>query len=102
MWRWLTTRFSRRRVLLVMRLTDMLRVHPAMDTTHLCSKCGEPVGIYPSGQRVLQRYRRVEIVCNHCHELPITAYLAPGAEEESRQSIWRLRRTQKERQSERR
>lgn len=75
-----------RRTLLVMRLDDMIMVHPQMDTSHVCSMCGEQVGIYPSGQAILKQYRRVKICCDRCQPLPSKFMLAPGAREESGQS----------------
>lgn len=77
--------FKRRRVLLyVMNLEDMVRVHPAMDTAHVCMKCGQRVGIYPSGQAVLKKFgsKRVDVVCNRCGTPPVGSLLAPGAEQE--------------------
>lgn len=55
--------------LLVMRLRDMKRVHPQMRSEFSCSKCGEQVGIYPSGQSVIEAKGRenVEIVCDVCN-----------------------------------
>ena len=78
----------RPRILLVMHLDDMRRVHPQMDTSHVCAKCGGQVGIYPSGQQVLKAYRHVKIICNRCAD-GLTGTLAPGALAESLQSRWR-------------
>jgi hypothetical protein len=77
--------FGKRRVtLLAMRAADMVVVQPHMDTTHGCCRCHETVGLYPSGQRVLRRYRNIEIVCQHCMTdgERSDAKLAPGAEHE--------------------
>ena len=76
-------------MLLVMRLDDMLRVHPDQIES-ICSQCSQPVGIYPSGQTVLKKYgtEMVDIVCSHCYVLTKDAVLAPGAREESTQSVW--------------
>lgn len=52
--------------LIVMRLADMDRVHPRMDSSRSCARCGAPVGIYPSGQRALQRHPGITITCNRC------------------------------------
>lgn len=74
--------FRRRRyTLLVMRLADMMFVHPEMDDGHLCSICSEQVGIYPSGQAVIRRYgaKRVDIICSQCRPPGVTGVLAPGA-----------------------
>ncbi|MCA1452097.1 hypothetical protein I6F35_02570 [Bradyrhizobium sp. BRP22] len=65
--------------LIVMRLADMIRVHPDQITGR-CSKCGEEVGIYPSGQRVMQELPDVELVCQVCRPPEPDAMLAPGAE----------------------
>lgn len=77
--------------LVVMRLVDMHRVHPQMDRSHKCSKCGAPVGIYPSGQNVLRLQElgeaRVTIICNACTQPGPDTRLAPGAEKEPAQSI---------------
>jgi DNA-directed RNA polymerase subunit RPC12/RpoP len=70
-------------ILIVMRLADMHRVHPDQDTSRVCAECGEQVGIYPSGQRVLRDDPTTRIVCNRCGE-PVggIVILAPGAERE--------------------
>jgi hypothetical protein len=86
---WFKRLFEKERLLLCMRLEDMLRVHPHMDRDHVCAQCGERVGIYPSGQQVLKRYRRVKIMCQVCQPNPDSFSLAPGAAEEPSQSHWR-------------
>jgi hypothetical protein len=77
--------------LAVMRLADMTRVHPRQDNSRVCAKCGEQVGIYPSGQDVLRHCRDVRIVCVQClgHAFP-----TPGAEREPFESVpaWKGRR----------
>ena len=70
-----------------MRASDMLRVHPLTDFSHQCSKCKEPVGIYPSGQAVMAKHKTVVLVCNRCAD-PTGATLAPGALEEGKESMW--------------
>jgi hypothetical protein len=76
--------------LIVMRLKDMNVVHPKQDNSRVCSGCGKPVGIYPSGQAMLRRYPDTEIVCVVCSasrpEAEIVA-LAPDALEESAESV---------------
>jgi len=72
-------------ILLVMRLADMVRVHPKQITA-LCARCGNAVGIFPSGQQVLRECSNVEIVCQVCHPLEAGGVLAPGAEFEPFQS----------------
>lgn len=70
-----------------MRLADMKRVHPDQIAAQ-CSKCGETVGVYPSGQKVMQEVPDVELVCQVCKS-PTPAdvtMLAPGAELEPFQS----------------
>jgi hypothetical protein len=67
--------------LIVMRLADMTRVHPHQDESRVCSRCGERVGIYPSGQRALAAVPDLEIVCHVCCD-PGIGLLAPGAETE--------------------
>jgi hypothetical protein len=52
--------------LAAMRLVDMHRIHPSQDNSHVCSKCGERVGIYPTGQRVLKHNKGVKIICVVC------------------------------------
>lgn len=67
--------------LLVMRLADMTRVHPDQDDSRVCSECGQPVGIYPSGQAVIKQHPETVIVCNVCNDAdpPDVMILAPGA-----------------------
>jgi hypothetical protein len=48
------------------RLTDMTKMHPQQDDTHKCSKCGYPVGIYPSGQKALKKWPKIKIMCMPC------------------------------------
>jgi hypothetical protein len=52
--------------LIVMRLVDMHRIHPQQDNSHVCSRCGERVGVYPSGQAVLRERPSVVLVCVPC------------------------------------
>jgi hypothetical protein len=67
-------------LLICMRLADMKRVHPDQ-ITDKCTRCGETVGIYPSGQRVLNLLPgQIEIVCHVCRPEPDVTMLAPGAE----------------------
>lgn len=53
-------------VLVAMRLADMFRVHPAQDNSHVCSECGERVGIYPTGQKALRDHPGAKVVCVAC------------------------------------
>ena len=75
-------------VLIVMRLADMHRVHPRQDNSRTCPRCGERVGIYPSGQKALRRVRGLTIICEKCHATrPCDVLiLAPGAEAEPGES----------------
>jgi hypothetical protein len=75
--------------LVVMRLTDMHRVHPQQDNSRVCGTCGAQVGIYPSGQAILRERPATRIVCSHCyvparHDVEM---LAPGAEREPFESL---------------
>jgi hypothetical protein len=85
---WLARVFRRKqRILLVMRLDDMFVVHPSQIIA-ACSSCGAEVGVYPSGQRVLRRYRHAAIICSRCRMLgQDEAQLAPGAIDEVGQSV---------------
>jgi len=74
--------------LVVMRLAEMHRVHPKQDNSRVCTKCDERVGIYPSGQAMLRRYPAARIICSHCVEPVDLTALAPGAEDESFESVW--------------
>jgi hypothetical protein len=60
--------------LIVMRLQDMHRVHPKQIKGR-CSQCKAEVAIYPSGQKVMQDFPDVRVVCSHCRD--------PGAREEA-------------------
>ena len=71
-------------VLLCMRMDERKRVHP-QQITGTCSKCGATVGIYPSGQRVLQGNPDNVVVCNHCQKP--SGQLAPGAINEPFESV---------------
>ena len=57
--------------LLVMRLADMHRIHPNQDNSHVCSRCGHIVGIYPSGQDMIKIHPEVRIVCSVCADVSI-------------------------------
>jgi len=89
-WSWLRRIFGRREVTLqVARLADMILVHPQMDSSRVCLRCGEPVGIYPSGQAFIKMYPRAHIICTICQPPSERMILVPGALEESSQSIRR-------------
>jgi hypothetical protein len=85
---WLRLRRKEPRVSLVaMRLADMHLVHPDQDDSRVCSKCGETVGVYPSGQAVLARRPDATITCQVCAgPMGPSTLLAPGALEEPFQS----------------
>ena len=73
--------------LVVMRLAEMHRIHPEQDDSRVCDKCGERVGIYPSGQAMLRRFPEARVVCSHCVEPTLVTVLAPGAEREPFESV---------------
>jgi hypothetical protein len=52
--------------LIVMRLAEMVRVHPDQ-VIRKCDVCREDCGINPSGQAAIRRDPGMEVVCNHCH-----------------------------------
>jgi hypothetical protein len=52
--------------LVVMRLIDMQKMHPQQDSSKVCALCGQPVGIYPSGQAAIKTEPTIEIVCSVC------------------------------------
>jgi hypothetical protein len=65
--------------LIVMRLADMKRVHP-LQITAQCSKCGETVGVYPSGQAIMRDYPgEIELVCQVCKPSGGIQVPVPGA-----------------------
>src|SRR5262245_12212418 len=75
--------------LICMRLTHMAVVHPEQITAP-CTRCGCSCGIYPSGQKIIERYgERVKVVCHLCARAAgmSTDHLAPGAEDEPAQSV---------------
>jgi hypothetical protein len=71
--------------LITMRLADMRRVHPGQITGR-CGRCGEEVGIYPSGQEAMKKWKDVEIVCQVCRPIDGGEPLVPGAEREAWES----------------
>lgn len=81
------------KLLVVMRLADMHKGHPAQDNTRFCSICSERVGVYPSGQKALKHNPDMKIVCHVCIEAAhdpaaLSVAAAPFEEilEETRQS----------------
>ena len=52
--------------LICMRLVDMHKIHPEQDNTRVCAFCGQPVGVYPSGQKALREHPEAEIICQVC------------------------------------
>ena len=74
-----------RPILVVMRRANMARVHPRMIIS-LCDRCGHPVGVYPSGQRVIAALHP-ELVCEICQGPVTGSLLAPGAFEEKAESV---------------
>lgn len=71
-----------------MRLAEMELVHPLMNREHCCERCGEILGLYPTGQAILAKYgrERIELVCNRCLR-PDIAILPETAFAEMEQSI---------------
>jgi hypothetical protein len=82
---------SERAMLVVMRVARMTKVHPKTDFTHRCGRCQEPVGIFPSGQRLLREQPNAEIVCDGCAGDTTAVLLAgeplPGVRQEARESV---------------
>ena len=75
-------------MLLVVRATDLPRKHPDADWSHVCSRFNEPVGIYPSGQRVLATHPDTVIVCSVCENgSGVAAQPLPGVVKEIFESI---------------
>jgi len=72
-------------ILLVMRVTDMYRVHPQMKLG-VCSLCTETVGLYPSGLRAIDEHPDLKLVCNRCDSRQ-GDQLVPGAWDESSESV---------------
>jgi hypothetical protein len=75
--------------LVAMRLADMRRVHPKMSRDHVCSACGERLGVYPSGQAMLRTHPEIKIVCQKCIPAVDLFCLVPGAEDERNESVWK-------------
>jgi formylmethanofuran dehydrogenase subunit E len=93
-WAILTAIFRRKEYeLFCMRLSHMFRVHP-QQIEDKCSKCGEIVGVYPSGQCMLKKHKgHIKIICNVC--AGTTAVIGdriPGFENEGSESVWVQRR----------
>jgi hypothetical protein len=82
-----------------MRLANIHRVHPEMDTSHRCSRCNEILAIYPSGQAIIERYgaEGVTLICDVCAGLELldvcagleilNSAPAPGSLEEVLESV---------------
>lgn len=81
------TRFDDPKTLIVMRLANMVWVHPNQILSK-CEHCGEVVGIYPSGQEVLAHHPNINVVCLECGPKSNIYQMAPGAgPEEARQTV---------------
>ncbi len=52
--------------LICTRLVDMVKMHPHQDNSRACNRCRQKVGIYPTGQRALRLYPKIEILCISC------------------------------------
>jgi hypothetical protein len=68
-------------IVTAMRRADMLVRHPNTDYTHVCSKCGKQLGIYPSTVKLLAQHPDTVLICNHCNPGP-PKQMVPGAEDE--------------------
>lgn len=71
--------------LIVMRLGEMRLHHPLQDNSRRCDECEAPVGIFPSGQRVIAIHPEAKLICNICcgaDTMCLSATPAPGALEE--------------------
>jgi hypothetical protein len=81
-------RQPKQHTLIAMRLKDMLVVHPRQDNSRVCSRCGQQVGIYPSGQGVIARRPNTIIICQICTDpLDPNTHLASGALDEPFHSV---------------
>ena len=79
---------NNRPVLLVMRATDMHVAHPQTDWSYRCARCGQLVGVSPSGLRITSNYPEIELVCQVCGRGEfVSVQPAPGALAEARQSV---------------
>lgn len=75
-------------ILIVMRLADMENRHPEQ-VTDKCSRCGEAVGVYPSGQKIMKETALlggVDLVCQICRDPGTLMIPAPGALDEALES----------------
>lgn len=83
------------KILICMRLANMHRVHP-QQVEDRCRRCGEVIGIYPSGQLAMKMAAEagdtIILECEVCSAAGggvDGALLAPGALEEPFQSVSR-------------
>lgn len=77
-----------RPVLIVVRALNMHKAHPRTDWTHQCGRCGEPVGIFPSGQKAIRERPDMEIVCEVCAgDTWMSAARLPGWRQEAREAV---------------
>lgn len=78
-------------MLVVMRVARMTKIHPKTGFKHECARCRELVGIFPSGQRLLQEQPNVEIVCDLCAGNTTAVMLSgtplPGVRQEAREAV---------------
>lgn len=74
--------------LVCMRISDMVVMHPKQITRE-CHQCHQPVGVYPTGQRIMRLHPRIKLICTVCAALTpqqlIEEAFPAGSMEEIRQ-----------------
>lgn len=81
------SRQSPRYLVIAMQAGDMIVAHPNTDYTHVCSKCGATLGVYPSTIKLMKERKNVILVCNRCQPDAGQGFpLVPGAIDEVRKS----------------
>lgn len=71
-------------LVVAMQAIDMFVAHPDTDYTHVCTRCGATLGVYPSTIKLIKRHKEnVLLVCNRCQPNSGQGFpLVPGAMEE--------------------
>lgn len=73
----------KRHLVIAMQAVDMFVAHPDTDYTHVCSRCGATLGVYPSTIKLMKQQKNVVLICNRCQ--PNAGYPpVPGAMDEVR------------------